>query len=77
MADLVAFLNTPDDGLWMVKHSNSNQGKGVEMCDNITRFRKDLLTGKDKWADNQETSTEETKSVDVKKQDLKHVVLGL
>lgn len=55
VADLVAFLNTPDEGLWMVKHSNSNQGKGVEMCDNIARFKKDLLTGKDKWADNQET----------------------
>lgn len=35
VADLVAFLNTPDEGLWMVKHSNSNQGKGVEMCSNI------------------------------------------
>jgi hypothetical protein len=35
VADLVAFLNTPDEGLWMVKHSNSNQGKGVEMCADI------------------------------------------
>jgi hypothetical protein len=24
VADLVKFLNAPDDGLWMVKHSNSN-----------------------------------------------------
>lgn len=31
VADLVQFLNQKDEGLWMVKHSNSNQGKGVEM----------------------------------------------
>lgn len=39
VADLVNFLNQPDDGLWMVKHSNSNQGKGVEMCANIGKFK--------------------------------------
>jgi hypothetical protein len=26
VADLVSFLNYPDEGLWMVKQSNSNQG---------------------------------------------------
>jgi hypothetical protein len=36
----------------MVKHSNSNQGKGVEMVANISKFKQDLLAGKDKWADN-------------------------
>jgi hypothetical protein len=52
VADLVSFLNYPDEGLWMVKHSNSNQGKGVEMVANISKFKQDLLAGKDKWADN-------------------------
>ena len=51
VADLVNFLNHPDEGLWMVKHSNSNQGKGVEMCKDIAKFKADLLAGKDKWAD--------------------------
>jgi len=53
VADLVNFLNHSDDGLWMVKQSNSNQGKGVEMCANIANFKRDLLEGKDKWADNE------------------------
>lgn len=36
VADLVNFLNQPNTGLWMVKQSNSNQGKGVEMVRNIS-----------------------------------------
>lgn len=52
VADLVNFLNQPNEGFWMVKHSNSNQGKGVEMVTNIAQFKQDLLSGKDKWADN-------------------------
>jgi len=52
VADLVQFLNQPNTGLWMVKHSNSNQGKGVEMVRNIAQYKDDLLTRKDKWGDN-------------------------
>ena len=37
----------------MVKHSNSNQGKGVEMVLNISKFKQDLVYKKDKWADQQ------------------------
>jgi hypothetical protein len=39
VADLVNFLNQPNEGFWMVKHSNSNQGKGVEMISNIAKFK--------------------------------------
>ena len=39
VADLVQFLNQKDEGLWMVKHSNSNQGKGIEMISNISKFK--------------------------------------
>ena len=53
VADLVQFLNQKDEGLWMVKHSNSNQGKGVEMVQNISKFKQDLVNKKDKWADQQ------------------------
>ena len=37
----------------MVKHSNSNQGKGIEMVSNISMFKQDLVYKKDKWADQQ------------------------
>jgi len=37
----------------MVKHSNSNQGKGIEMISNISKFKQDLINKKDKWADEQ------------------------
>ena len=37
----------------MVKHSNSNQGKGIEMVSNISKFKQDLVYKKDKWADQQ------------------------
>lgn len=56
VADLVNFLNHSDDGKWMVKQSNSNQGNGVEMCADITKFKQDLLSGKDKWADSELTA---------------------
>lgn len=65
VADLVSFLNSKDEGLWMVKHSNSNQGKGIEMVSNIAKFKQDLVHKKDKWADQQsqpptEFQTEQT-----------------
>jgi len=52
------------------------------MCANITKFKQDLLTGKDKWADKEPTEeeapVEESKEkVEVKKADLKVVVKDL
>lgn len=60
VADLVSFLNQKDEGLWMVKHSNSNQGKGIEMVSNIKKFKQDLVLKKDKWADEQVSTTSES-----------------
>ena len=57
MADLVNFLNHPNEGMWMVKQSNSNQGRGVEMVANIAKYKEDLLNRKDKWGDNEQDST--------------------
>jgi hypothetical protein len=59
VADLVNFLHHPDEGLWMIKHSNSNQGKGVDMCANITKFKHDLLNRKDKWGDGGQEETKD------------------
>lgn len=57
---------------------------GIEMCANITKFKQDLLTGKDKWGDNEPSKDdppaqeEEAKEkVEVKKADLKTVVKDL
>ena len=60
VADLVRFLNLPDEGYWIVKHSNSNQGNGVEMCANVGKYKQDLVTLKDKWADEEPTPDTET-----------------
>lgn len=43
----------------MVKHSNSNQGKGIEMVSNISKFKQDLVYKKDKWADQQSQPVEQ------------------
>ena len=59
VADLVQFLNSKDEGLWMVKHSNSNQGKGIEMVSNISKFKQDLVYKRDKWADQQSQPVEQ------------------
>ena len=44
----------------MVKHSNSNQGKGIEMVSNIKKFKQDLVLKKDKWADEQVSTISES-----------------
>lgn len=52
VADLVKFLNTSSDGYWLVKHSHSNQGRGIEMVRDAAAYKEALLTKKDKWGDN-------------------------
>ena len=65
VADLVSFLNSKDEGLWMVKHSNSNQGKGIEMVSNIAKFKQDLVYKKDKWADQQSQPSVEQQTEEI------------
>jgi hypothetical protein len=52
VSDLVKFLNYSDEGLWLVKSSVANQGKGIEMVNDIKKYKQDLLDRKDKWGDN-------------------------
>lgn len=65
VADLVKFLNSETKGLWLVKHSNSNQGKGIEMISDIKKYKHGILTTKDKWGDSQQDSST-FKVIDVK-----------
>jgi hypothetical protein len=58
VADLVAFLNTPNTGLWMVKNANTNQGKGITMVRDIARYKDELLGKKDKWGDTYKAKSE-------------------
>ena len=51
IADLVQFLNQPNEGLWLAKNSASNQGRGVEMIADIAEYKQSLLNKKDKWGD--------------------------
>jgi hypothetical protein len=43
VSDLVKFLNCDNEGLWLVKNSNSNQGKGIEMVADIQIYKDSLL----------------------------------
>ena len=55
VADLVNFLNSPNEGLWLVKKSQSNQGKGIRLVSDIGAYKDELLTIKAK--DDEEDST--------------------
>ena len=62
VADLMQFLNAEDKGLWLVKNSTSNMGRGIEMIGDIGAYKNALLTKKDKWGDSAVTkATEESK----------------
>ena len=51
VSDLIQFLQTEDKGLWLVKNSTSNMGRGIEMISDIGSYKQSLLTKKDKWGD--------------------------
>lgn len=44
VADLMKFLNSKTEGLWLLKKSQSNQGKGIKLLADIKKFKGDLLT---------------------------------
>lgn len=44
VADLINFLNSPSEGLWLVKKAQSNQGKGIKLVSDIKKYKEDLLT---------------------------------
>ena len=56
VADLVRFLQTEDKGLWLVKNSTSNMGRGIEMISDVGAYKHALLTKKDKWGDSAVTN---------------------
>ena len=39
VSDLVQFLQTEDKGLWLVKSSTSNMGRGIEMISDIGSYK--------------------------------------
>lgn len=47
VADLVKFLNSTTEGLWLVKKAQSNQGKGIKLISDIKAYKDELLTIKD------------------------------
>ena len=46
-ADLVKFLNSNSEGLWLQKKAQSNQGKGIKLIADVKAYKDDLLTIKD------------------------------
>ena len=47
VSDLVKFLNSTTEGLWLVKKAQSNQGKGIKLISDIKAYKDELLTIKD------------------------------
>ena len=39
VSDLIQFLQTEDKGLWLVKNSTSNMGRGIEMVGDIGAYK--------------------------------------
>ena len=48
-AGLIKFLQTSNEGLWLVKSSTGNKGRGIEMISDLAAFKMSLLTKPDKW----------------------------
>ena len=44
VSDLIQFLQNEDKGLWLVKNSRSNMGRGIEMISDIGAYKERLLT---------------------------------
>jgi hypothetical protein len=49
VSDLVKFLNSPNEGLWLVKKSQSNQGKGIRLISDVKAYKDEILTKKDEF----------------------------
>ena len=79
VSDLIQFLQNEDKGLWLVKNSRSNMGRGIEMIADIEAYKERLLTKQDKWGDatvdtsNIKELIEETKITDAAEERLKRV----
>ena len=79
VSDLIQFLQNEDKGLWLVKNSRSNMGRGIEMISDISAYKERLLTKQDKWGDsavdksNVKELIEETKITDAAEERLKRV----
>eukprot|EP00349_Pseudokeronopsis_sp_Brazil_P005581 CAMPEP_0202962266 /NCGR_PEP_ID=MMETSP1396-20130829/6360_1 /ASSEMBLY_ACC=CAM_ASM_000872 /TAXON_ID= /ORGANISM="Pseudokeronopsis sp., Strain Brazil" /LENGTH=276 /DNA_ID=CAMNT_0049682715 /DNA_START=506 /DNA_END=1336 /DNA_ORIENTATION=- len=46
VADLVNFLKSNTKGLWVEKKSNSNQGRGIRLVEDVSLYKEELLTKK-------------------------------
>lgn len=49
VSDLVKFLNSPNEGFWLVKKSQSNQGKGIRLISDVKAYKEEILTKKDEF----------------------------
>ena len=46
MSDEISFLNDDNEGLWIYKPKNLNQGRGIRMISDIKRFKKEFINSK-------------------------------
>ena len=43
-SDFMKFYNAPNEGLWLSKRVNSNQGRGIKLISDVEAYKKELLT---------------------------------
>ena len=46
MSDEISFLNDENEGLWIYKPRNLNQGRGIRMIADIKQFKKEFINSK-------------------------------
>ena len=45
--DLVKFLNREDEGLWILKKKNCNQGRGITLIQDVKKYKDEIVTKQD------------------------------
>lgn len=46
MSDEISFLNDNNEGIWIYKPRNLNQGKGIRIISDIKQFKREFIKSK-------------------------------
>ena len=46
MSDEISFLNDNNEGIWIYKPRNLNQGKGIRIISDIKQFKREFIESK-------------------------------
>lgn len=46
MSDEIQFINDKSSGIWIYKPRNLNQGRGIKLIENISKFKEEFVQSK-------------------------------